>query len=141
MKHLKNSLVTLTILFSLVLFSQADQKNHHKEISQEERVKVALSLLKKSPNTVQVYARGLICETCGIGVRKKLQRLDFVDSKKSQKGILLNVKSQLVSIAIKDGSSVNAGEITEAIKKAGYDPVTLHELSRGGSLKTTSLEN
>ena len=87
-----------------------------------------------------MYVRGLICESCGLGVRNKLQRLDFVDTKKPKKGITLDVKSQLTSISIKKGKKADFKAIVKAIKGAGYDPVTLYELGTGSKLKVTSLE-
>ena len=45
------------------------------EISPEAR-KVAATSVVKAPNTVAVYARGLCCASCAIGIRKKLVKID-----------------------------------------------------------------
>jgi len=137
MKKIVISLI-LTILASSLSF--ADIKNHATEISKNAREKVALATLKSSPDTVQVYAKGLICESCGLGVRKKLQRLAFVDTSKPKKGIIMDVKSQLVSISLKQGQSADIKAIKKAIKGAGYDPVYLYQLD-GKTLKSVSLQD
>ena len=137
MKKIVTSLILTVIATSL---SFADIRKHATEISTKEREKVALTTLKSEPNTVQVYTKGLICESCGLGVRKKLQKLKFVDTSKPQKGIVLNVKSQLVSITLKQGQSADAEAIKKAIKGAGYDPVYLYDLD-GKTLKSVSLQD
>lgn len=137
MKKLLTSLIVTIIATSL---SYADIRNHATEISEKAREKVALATLKFSPDTVQVYAKGLICESCGLGVRKKLQRLAFVDTSKPKKGIIMNVKSQLVSISLKQGRFADIKAIKKAIKGAGYDPITLYELN-GKKLQSVSLQD
>jgi len=136
MKKLLISLITLITLTSL---SYADVKNHATEISVKEREKVALTTLQSFPDTVQIYAKGLICESCGLGVRKKLQKLKFVDTSKPHKGIVMNVKSQLVSVSLKKGHSFDLEAIRKAVKGAGYDPITLYDL-RDKKLKSISIQ-
>ena len=137
---MKKILVQILAILCLTTLANADSKNHAKEINSKDRSAIALSKLKASKDTVQLYARGLICESCGLGVRKKLQRLDFVDTKKPKKGIILDVKSQLASIAVKKGKKADPKAIVKAIKGAGYDPVALYELGAGNKLKVTNLE-
>ena len=88
---------------------------------------------------MQVYTKGLVCESCALGIRKKVQRLDFVDTKKPSKGVVLDVRSQLVSISLKNGAVINKAELTKAIKGAGYEPLTLFKLENGKVLKSESL--
>ena len=137
---MKKLLISLITVISATSLSFADVKNHATEISAKAREKVALTNLKSAPNTVQVYAKGLICESCGLGVRKKLQRLKFVDTSRQKKGIVMDVKSQLVSISLKQGKFADAESIKKAIKGAGYDPITLYKLE-GKKLKSVSLQD
>lgn len=136
---MKQIILQLLLSVSLLISAQAKGK-HHTEITSQERNTVALKALKGSPGTVQVYAKGLICESCALGVRKKLQRLSFVDTTKPSKGVILNAKSQLVSISLKKGSKIDKQAIVKAIKGAGYDPITLFQLERGKKLKSVSLK-
>jgi len=137
---MKKLLISLIVTVLATSISLADIKNHATEISEHAREKVALAKLKSSPNTVQVYAKGLICESCGLGVRKKLQKLKFVDTSKPKKGIVMDVKSQLVSITLKQRQSADEEAIKKAIKGAGYDPMYLYELD-GKKLKSVSLQD
>lgn len=137
MKTFTRSILTT---LALIAFSSASPNDADiPEISGTARVKVALQSLKSEPNTIQVYTKGLVCESCAIGIRKKLQRLDFVDTAKPDKGIVLKVKSQLISISVKDGKAFDPASITKAVKGAGYEAVTLYQLDSGKKLKSTSL--
>lgn len=137
---MKKLLISLLVTVIATSLGFADIRNHTTEISEKAREKVALTALKSKANTVQVYAKGLICESCGLGVRKKLQKLKFVDTSKPQKGIVMDVKSQLVSITLKQGQTADVEAIKKAIKGAGYDPITLFELN-GKKLKSLSLQD
>lgn len=136
---MKKILLTIISVLSVFTLAEADVKNHAKVISSKERDAAALSTLKSSAGTVQVYAKGLVCESCGIGIRKKIQKLKFVNTKLPKKGIIMHVKSQLVSISLKEGATVDIEALKEAIKGAGYEPVSLYELDKG-KLKIISLE-
>ena len=135
MKYFLTSIITL---FSLLVFTQAEDKKIYSEISEKKREEAALAELKSNPNTVMVYAKGMCCESCGIGVRKKLQKLDFVDTDRFNKGIALDPKTQLVTIAMQKGAKADGKAIHKAVQQAGYDAMKLYELS-GGKLKSTSL--
>jgi len=130
----------LQTIFILTLMTTAQAKGkHHEEITSDSRNEAALVALKNAPDTVQVYARGLVCESCAIGIRKKIQKLDFVNTKKQDKGVLLNVQTQLVSVSIKAEESVDQKALSKAIKGAGYEPVTLFQLTKGKTLMAASL--
>lgn len=137
---MKKLLISLIALMALNTLSYADAKNHATEISEKARKKAALVAMQSFPNTVQVYAKGLICESCGIGVRKKLQKLKFVDTGQPKKGIVMDMKSQLVSVSLKPGKSADSEAIKKAIKEAGYEPVRLYDL-RDKKLKSVSLQD
>ena len=110
-------------------------------LTEKERAKAALTALQSAPETIQIYTKGLICESCGIGVRKKLQRLDFVDTKQPKKGIIMDVKTQLVKVSLKKGAAFQPAAIKKAIKGAGYDPMTLYYLAPNKVLRSINLHN
>ena len=110
------------------------------EASQEDRNVAAVSKLKENKGTVAVYAQGLCCPSCAVGVRKKVSGLTFVDQERLQQGIELDAKTQLVTIAIKKGKKVDNKKLRQAILDAGYEPVHLYRLARG-KLVTTSIAN
>ncbi|MDA9317498.1 hypothetical protein N9Q19_01705, partial [Puniceicoccaceae bacterium] len=70
-----------------------------------------------------VYTKGAICSSCAIGIRIHNKKLGFVDTKKFNSGIQLDVKNQLVIVALKEGEAYDANKVRDAIYKAGYDPV------------------
>ena len=135
---MKTFLTSIITLFSLFAFAQAQDKQIYSEISEKKREAAALTALKSTPDIVMVYAKGMCCESCGIGIRKKLQKLDFVDTKRFNKGIGLDPKTQLVTIAMKKGAKADGKAIHKAVQQAGYDAMKLYELV-GGKLKSTPL--
>ena len=101
------------------------------EAPESARKAAALDILKKTPDAVLVYAQGLCCQSCGIGVRKKVGKLDFVDVFRFNTGVELHVQTQLATIAIKKGKKAQAKALSQAIDDAGYAPVNLYTLKRG----------
>jgi len=125
----------LTAMIGLTLIGFADDK-HHVEINDKARDAFASKTLKKQNQSVVIYARGLVCESCAIGIRKKMQRLKFVDTKKPQKGIVMDPKTQLVTVSLND-KAIDLGAISKAIRGAGYDPVSLYQVvPKKGVIKT-----
>ena len=94
----------LSVLFVLALSSSASAQmlDAYPEISAIER-EAAAQIAVKSPDTVALYAKGLCCASCAIGIRKKVSVLSFVDTTRFNQGIELDPKTQLVRIAIKPG--------------------------------------
>ena len=108
------------------------------EAKESDRRVAAEAKLKAESSSVTLYAKGLCCPSCSIGVRKMISKLDFVDRKRFNKGVDLDTKMQLVSVAVRQGASVNYDSLATAVEKAGYDPVHAY-LIDGGALKTQSL--
>jgi len=135
MKHI---IVKSLLFITLLVSAQADSK-HQKAINVKEREVVALKELKQSPNTVQVYVKGLICESCALGVRKKVIKLNFVDTNKPKNGVVLNAHAQLAAIFLKPGVAMDKKALVKAVKGAGYEAVTLYSLGKGKKLKSESL--
>lgn len=127
--------VGLTLSFAAPL---AFAKGPNPEATQEVRNTAALDTLKGTSDVVAVYAQGLCCASCAIGVKKKVRGLEFVDLDRLDEGVKLDAKTQLVTIALKKGQNVDAKMLTQAIKDAGYEPIHLYTL-KGGKLNTEKL--
>ena len=97
----------------------------HPEASVDIRNQEASRVLALRPAVVLLYARGLCCPSCAIGVRTTVSRLDFVDRSKPNRGVELDPKHQLVEIALRQGKSIEQGKLWQAIVDAGYDPITI----------------
>jgi hypothetical protein len=100
-------------------------------VSATERRADAQQTLAANLNTVAVYARGIVCPSCAIGIRVKLSSLDWVDRTRLNGGVKLNAKTQIVTIAIAEGKSVNRDTLTQAVRSAGFDPIELFWLHDG----------
>ena len=108
------------------------------EAPESTRKAAAAEILKKTPDAVLVYAKGLCCQSCGIGVRKKVGKLNFVDVFRFNTGVELHPQTQLATGAIKKGMKARGKAIGQAIDDAGYDPVNLYTM-KAGKLVVTSI--
>ena len=108
------------------------------EAPEAERVKVAEKGLTGKTDVVILYAEGLCCPSCAIGIRKKVSGLQFVDTSGSNQGVDLNPQFQLVTLKIKKEQNVDAKKLAMAIDDAGYTPVRLYTMEKG-KLVTTQL--
>ena len=108
------------------------------EAKESDRRVAAEAKLKAESSSVTLYAKGLCCPSCSIGVRKMVSKLEFVDRKRFNKGVELDTKMQLVSVAVREGAKVNYDSLATAVEKAGYDPVRAYSI-HDGALQTQSL--
>lgn len=97
--------------------------NPNPEATEEVRLVSAKEKLAAKPGSVVLYAKGLCCPSCSIGVRKFVSRLDFVDTSLSNKGVYLDAKTQLVTVALSNDKEVDFASLAKAVDMAGYDPV------------------
>ena len=109
------------------------------EASEEDRVKVAEKGLEGKTDLVMLYAEGLCCPSCAIGIRKKISVLDFVDASGSNQGVELDPKFQLVTLNIKKDQAVDLKKLALAIDDAGYNPVRFYTMEKG-ALVTKKLQ-
>ncbi len=122
-------LFAIVVGLSCLFFGTAFAK--FPEASEDVRAKAVEAALKSQPETVIVYAKGLCCPSCAIGVRKMVSRLPFVDSSDANQGVVLDAKHQLVTVQLRKGTKVNAEQIGKAIDDAGYAPVKLYRYVNG----------
>ena len=98
------------------------------EATEEVRLVAAKEKLDKEPNTIVLYAKGLCCPSCAIGVRKKISKLKFVDHSRFNKGVELDTKTQLVTVAIADNKKIDLKRVSQAVQSAGYTPVRSYKI-------------
>ncbi len=118
MKHLFKSLFLLTLLCFFYLPALSGGDNTQKE-------NVIKSLLIENNNMVVITVDGLCCRNCGIGIGKKVCKLNFIDTEKLPKGVKIDRINGLLSIALKENEEVDYEAIYTAIRKAGYKPKAL----------------
>ena len=107
------------------------KKELNGEVSQDVRKAAVLKALTARPKAVLVYARGLCCPSCSLGVRKKVSPLAFVDREKDESGVEIDAQNQLVVIAVKPGVAIDMKALSKAIDDAGYPPVHLYSMNKG----------
>lgn len=79
------------------------------------------------PDEIAIETEGLVCDYCSYGLGKKLKKLPFVDTKgRGNKGILTDIKNQIVTISILPDVKVDLGEIYSSIKSSGYNVINIH---------------
>ncbi|MDD9866934.1 MAG: heavy metal-associated domain-containing protein [Verrucomicrobiales bacterium] len=107
------------------------------DVKQEVRNVAAVKLLKERKDVSLLYVKGLVCPSCAIGIRVKVGKLPFVDSTRYKRGIDMDTKTQLLTIALLPGAKANVGELDKAITNAGYEPAEWYSLENG-KLKATA---
>lgn len=122
---------TLLFLLFTFLLTSLQAAEEYPEASRESRVAAAKAILAKEPDVVTIFTKGLCCPSCAIGIRKKVGKLDFVDTKRLKKGVDLDAKMQLATIALKEGAVPELDALAKAIDDAGYDGVHLFHLEDG----------
>ncbi len=135
----KLSLVNFFLMVLVPLTSSdvfALEEDVSSEATESVRVVAAKEKLIKEPGSVVLYAKGLCCPSCAIGVRKKVSKLDFVDRSRFKQGVKLDTKTQLVTVAIAEAKKADFNALSLAIEDAGYDPVRSYSLEDGGLLIT-----
>jgi hypothetical protein len=60
----------------------------------------------------------------------KLRKLDFIDTKRFKRGVDMDVKMQLLTVALKAGKKQNPLLIEKAIDDAGYLAVEWYSLEK-----------
>jgi len=112
-------------------------RNTDPEATPELRDQAAKVMLENRPNYLAVHTKGLVCSSCGIGLRIHTSKLEGVDKSQLTKGVDLDVKKQLVLVAFKPDAAIDVDGVREAIYKAGYDPVHYYLWTEMGGITQT----
>jgi hypothetical protein len=118
---MKQFLLSIFALTSLAMTTQA--RSTDTGDTSEVRDQAAKGMVVNHPNYLAVHTRGLVCSSCGIGLRIHTSKLEGVDKSQLTKGVDLDVKKQLVLVAFKPDVPIDVDGVREAIYNAGYDPV------------------
>ncbi|MBC8348326.1 MAG: hypothetical protein O3A82_16165 [Verrucomicrobia bacterium] len=122
MKYFRNILIAL-IFTSTSLFvdglAAAKAKSETKEALALEQDEVGLKV------------KGLVCSFCAQGIRKNVSKLNFVDSKKPQKGVRVDEKNGYFVVSLKSGKTPVWNDLFAAVVNAGYDVTEGQSLSGG----------
>ena len=133
MRHIYLSLLLISLC---ALTSQA--RTTWPVASPEVRDLAAQEMIENHANYIAVYTKGLVCSSCGIGLRIHISKIDSVDPSAFKKGVDLDSEKQLVYVAFKAGAEIDAEAVREAIYKAGYDPAHYYLWSEAGGITKTA---
>ena len=97
------------------------------------------SRLSGQTNQVILAVNGLCCRSCAIGIGKKVCGLDFVDTNSLPRGVKVDRKNSLLTVSVKNSETIDPESLSQAIRKAGYDPVRIYQNSDDGTLKVTDI--
>jgi len=97
------------------------------------------SRLSGQTNQVILAVNGLCCRSCAIGIGKKVCGLDFVDTNSLPRGVKVDRKNSLLTVSVKNSETIDPESLSQAIRKAGYDPVRIYQHSGDGTLKVTDI--
>jgi hypothetical protein len=79
------------------------------------------------PNQTAIQVNGIVCSFCAYGTEKNLSKLNFLDrSQFGNDGVLIDIQSHRITLAIQSGREVEVDKIYHAIKKGGYDPIEFY---------------
>ena len=82
-------------------------------------------------NQVAVQVNGVVCSFCAYGAEKALSKLDCLNQAEFGDGVLIDIETHRITLAMRPGEKIPIRDIYQRIKKAGYDPITLYVRSQG----------
>jgi copper chaperone CopZ len=122
----------LLLLITLFISSNFIVANEDKEEARPEvRLEAAKKILLDSSSISLIYVEGLVCPSCAIGIRKNLSKMLGVDRTRFKDGIDMNPETQLVTIAFKEGISIDNKDLIELVEDAGYTAIEEYKLHEG----------
>lgn len=128
--------ITLFILFFISITNPAlaDHEGHDHESKQKVDQPVDASSISVPPGEAVIVVHGIVCSFCSQGVTRSLSKLSFIDKSKYTKGVKVEIEDQKVTIAIKQGESVNLDQVFKSILKGGYEPVEAYVSDADGNV-------
>lgn len=101
------------------------------DVNQKVRNLAAIKKIKETKDISLLYVKGLVCPSCALGIRIKVGKLPFVDSTRYKRGVDMDTKTQLITVALLPGVKADDQSLSLAIIAAGYDPVERYTMQEG----------
>ena len=92
------------------------------------------------PDEVRLRVKGLVCSFCAQSLRKKVSKLDCVDTKKPQKGVTVDEKNGYMVVALKTGRPPAWQDLFTAVENAGFDATEAEALVDGARVVRKPVE-
>ncbi len=133
------------VALTSVMIASGARAQHEREHAGEEGGTADSVAVLVEPHEAVVQVNGIVCSFCAYGAEKSLAQLDCLDKSKFGNGVLVDINAHRITLALASGRDLPVREVYQRIKKAGYDPVTMHvrlsgaiERNRGAVLLRSS---
>ena len=135
-----------TLFFALTLFAASvaypvqthpDGRTHRHSDSEKSRAFLEAKDVDVfvEPHHTVIQVNGVVCSFCVYGAEKSLSKLDGLDRSEFGKGVLVDIHTQRITLAMTPGTEIPIEDIHRRIRKAGYDPVAVY-LRIAGTLES-----
>ena len=89
---------------------------------------------------VVLEVRGLVCSFCAMGLQGGLSSLKYVDKKKYNNGVFVDVEYQYAVIAEKSNQDIDIDEAITMITKSGYEVLSVYTNRTGEKIEARKFE-
>ena len=89
---------------------------------------------------VVLEVRGLVCSFCAMGLQGGLSSLKYVDKKKYNNGVFVDVEYQYAVIAEKSDQDIDIDEAITMITKSGYEVLSVYTNRTGEKIEVRKFE-
>ena len=89
---------------------------------------------------VVLEVSGLVCSFCAMGLQGGLSSLKYVDGKKYNNGVFVDVEYQYTVIAEKSDQDIDIDEAITMITKSGYEVLSVYTNRTGEKIEVRKFE-
>ena len=89
---------------------------------------------------VVLEVSGLVCSFCAMGLQGGLSSLKYVDGKKYNNGVFVDVEYQYAVIAEKSDQDIDIDEAIAMITKSGYEVLSVYTNRTGEKIEVRKFE-
>jgi len=89
---------------------------------------------------VVLEVSGLVCSFCAMGLQGGLSSLKYVDGKKYNNGVFVDVEYQYAVIAEKSDQDIDIDEAITMISKSGYEVLSVYTNRTGEKIEVRKFE-
>ncbi|MCS5649832.1 MAG: hypothetical protein NZ820_10920 [Dehalococcoidia bacterium] len=89
---------------------------------------------------VVLEVSGLVCSFCAMGLQGGLSSLKYVDGKKYNNGVFVDVEYQYAVIAEKSDQDIDIDEAITMITKSGYEVLSVYTNRTGKKIEVRKFE-
>ena len=89
---------------------------------------------------VVLEVSGLVCSFCAMGLQGGLSSLKYVDGKKYNNGVFVDVEYQYAVIAEKSDQDIDIDEAITTITKSGYEVLSVYTNRTGEKIEVRKFE-